>query len=250
MRLTRRSWLTITAAAVCPWPAHGQQKQFRLAPGTTQCLLGLADGWNSTEVTLQRHEREPGGAWRPTGVPWKGRLGASGLVWGRGLSPAPAGAKLKTEGDKRAPVGVFGIGGACGYDREIARHPQLPYFKVTSRDLWIEDPASPKYNQHVRLDREPATPWEKKAQMKQNDAAHALKLFILHNSPRVVANGGSSIFFHIWRGGGTKATSGCTTMAEPMLRELIRWFDPTRLPVYVLLPRAEYAKYRGPWGLP
>jgi L,D-peptidoglycan transpeptidase YkuD (ErfK/YbiS/YcfS/YnhG family) len=117
--------------------------------------------------------------------------------------------------------------------------------------LWVEDPQSPHYNQHVRLDHPPRTPWERKQQMKQADPAHALKLLILHNAPpRAVPGGGSAIFFHIWRAGGKRATSGCTAMAEPDLRELIRWIVQDRHPVYVLLPRSEYRQLRAPWGLP
>ena len=224
---------------------------FHLAPATTQAVVGLADDWGSTSVTLQRWERKSGGPWQPVGAPWQGRLGGAGLIWGRGLSPAPEGLALKREGDKRAPAGVFAIGTACGYDREIVRHPEQPYFQVTARDLWIEDAASPQYNTHVRIDRAPRTAWEKKAQMRQGDYAHSLKLFIRHNAPpRVVPGGGSSIFFHIWRAGGTKASIGCTTMGEPKLREMIAWLNPRRLPVYVLLPRAEYETRRAAWGLP
>lgn len=151
----------------------------------------------------------------------------------------------------RSPSGVFTLGGVWGYQAAIRKHPKLFYRQVTSRDLWVEDPASPQYNRNVILDHEPASPWEKKQQMKQNDAAHALKLFIAHNAPpKVVPNAGSSIFFHIWRGGGARATAGCTTMDEVKLRSLISRIDPTRRPVYVLLPRAEYEKYRATWKLP
>jgi L,D-peptidoglycan transpeptidase YkuD (ErfK/YbiS/YcfS/YnhG family) len=202
-------------------------------------------------VRLRRWERDGGGGWKPVGAEWAGRLGGAGLIWGRGLHPVPEGRALKVEGDKRAPAGVFALGTACGYDREIVRHPGQPYFQVTARDLWVEDPNSPSYNQHVRLSHEPRTAWEKKAKMRQGDYAHSLKLFIAHNAPpRVVPGGGSSIFFHIWRAGGTKPSVGCTTMAEGKLRELIAWIDPRRLPVYVLLPRAEYEARRSAWALP
>lgn len=224
---------------------------FRLAATTGQVVVGMADGWSSTSVRLQCWERGSGGGWRRMGSEWDGRLGGAGLVWGRGLSPVPAGAALKVEGDKRTPAGVFGVGTACGYDREIVRQADMPYFQITTRDLWVEDPTSRWYNQRIRLDREPQTPWEKKAQMRQGDPAHALKLFILHNAPpRVVPGGGSSIFFHVWRAGGTRASIGCTTMSEPKLRAMIGWLDPRRLPVYVLLPRAEYEARRVAWGLP
>lgn len=224
---------------------------FRLAAATTQVVVGLADGWSSTSVTLQRYERRPGGRWQAVGAPWAGRLGGAGLVWGRGLNPTPRGVPLKIEGDKKAPAGVFALGTACGYDREIIRHPEQPYFQITARDLWVEDADSPHYNRHVRLGNAPRTAWEKKAQMRQGDYAHSLKLFIRHNAPpRVVPGGGSSIFFHIWRAGGSKASIGCTTMSEPKLRELIAWINPRRVPVYVLLPRAEYERHRAAWDMP
>lgn len=249
--MTRRQLLTfLTTSAVARHATAAES--FRLSPQTTQLILGLADSWDTSHVTLQRYERKRGSAWKTVGEAWKARLGASGLAWGRGLHSNPSGVKLKTEGDKRAPAGAFGLGLACGYERDIARHPAQEYFQVTSRDLWVEDAASPHYNQRLRLDHEPRTPWEKKQQMKQpGDAAHALKLLILHNTPpRAVPGGGSAIFFHIWRGGGSKPSSGCTTMAEAALRRLIAWVDPHQLPVYVLLPRAEYEKRRSAWGLP
>lgn len=223
---------------------------FELPAGSTQCLVGIADTWNSSSASLRIYQKS-GGRWAPAGEAWPCRLGKSGLVWGLGIHPAPAGAPLKQESDQRSPAGVFTLGGAWGDAPTIRKHPQLYYRQVTSRDLWIEDPTSPQYNRNVILDHEPATPWEKKQQMKQADPAHALKLFIAHNAPpHPVPNAGSSIFFHIWRGGGSRATAGCTSMDEAKLRALIARIDPTRHPLYILLPKAEYEKYRAAWKLP
>ena len=87
--------------------------------------------------------------------------------------------------------------------------------------------------------------------MKQNDYAHALKLFIAHNAPpKAKPYGGSAVFFHIWRGGGSKATAGCTTMTPANLKKLVAWIDPTKKPVYVLLPTSEYKSKRSAWKLP
>jgi len=87
--------------------------------------------------------------------------------------------------------------------------------------------------------------------MVHNDYPHSLKMFIAHNAhPNVVAGGGSSIFFHIWRREGVSASAGCTTMQENKLRELIAAVDPGRSPLYVLLPRAEYEKLKPTWKLP
>lgn len=222
---------------------------FELPLGSKQCVVGIAKDWNSSHVTLTAYEKR-GGNWVPALGPWQGRLGREGLVWGRGLQPEP-GAALKKEGDWRAPAGVFRIGGAWGYDASIEKHRKLFYRQITTRDLWVEDSSSPDYNKHVVLDREPSTAWEKKQQMRQNDHAHSLKLFIAHNAaPDVRPGAGSAIFFHIWRGGGSKPTAGCTTLAEPNLRQLIAWIDPGKQPLYVLLPKAEYDRLRAEWKLP
>lgn len=225
-------------------------KAFELPSSSSQCLVGIAEDWDSSHATLRFYQKS-GGRWVADGAAWKSRLGKKGLIWGSGLHPVPAGVATKKEGDMRSPAGVFTLGGVWGYDSAIRKHPKMFYRQVTPRDLWVEDPASPQYNRNVILQQDPSTPWEKKQQMKQKDPAHALKLFIAHNAPpKVVPNAGSSIFFHIWRAGGTKPTAGCTTMDEAKLREIIAKIDPTRRPLYVLLPRAEYEKYRLAWKLP
>jgi L,D-peptidoglycan transpeptidase YkuD (ErfK/YbiS/YcfS/YnhG family) len=239
-----RTFLLILAALVIPAGA------FELPANSSQCVVATAEGWDSSHAKVALYEKS-GGQWRQVGPAWKGRLGKNGLVWGRGIHPNPPGAKLKNEGDLRAPAGVFDLGGAWGYHRTIQKHPKLFYRQVTPRDLWVEDPASPHYNRHLILPKNPATEWENKQQMKLNDPPHSLKLFIAHNAPpNVVANGGSAIFFHIWREGGARPTAGCTTMDEERLRWLIARIDPTKRPLYVLLPRAEYEKRRQAWKLP
>lgn len=223
---------------------------FELPAASSQCVVGVARDWNSSTVTLSTYEKR-GGRWVRVAAPWQGRLGKNGLVWGRGIHSLPSGAKTKAEGDGRAPAGVFHLGGAWGYDASIRKHPRLFYRQVTTRDLWVEDSQSPSYNKHIVLDREPSTPWEKKQQMRQNDYPHSLKLFIAHNAPPQVRPGaGSAIFFHIWRGGGSKPTAGCTTMEEGKLRELIVWVNPDKQPLYVLLPEAEYQAKKAEWKLP
>lgn len=223
---------------------------FDLPVDCRQCVLGIAPDWNSSRVELWIFEKN-GSGWLQTGGPWNGRLGKNGLAWGIGLHPLPPGVASKREGDFRAPAGVFALGGAYGYASGIQKNPALPYQQITTRDLWVEDPASPDYNRHLRLDAEPVTAWEKKQQMKQGDHAHSLKLFIAHNpAPSAIPGAGSSIFFHIWRSGGAKPSAGCTTLSEQNLRQLIAWIDPAKNPVYVLLPREEYLRVARDWKLP
>lgn len=215
-----------------------------------QAIVGITSSWQSSHANLYLYEKQKG-AWVKVAGPWKTRLGRAGSAWGKGIHPNPKGVTLKKEGDQKSPAGIFWIGGAWGDAAQIKKHPALPYRKVTPRDLWVEDSKSPHYNCHLILGHDPNTAWEKNQQMKQNDYAHSLKLFIAHNAPpKPTPGAGSAVFFHIWRGGGSKPTAGCTTMPEATLKNLVAWVDPTKKPIYIFLPEAEYQKYRGSWQLP
>jgi L,D-peptidoglycan transpeptidase YkuD (ErfK/YbiS/YcfS/YnhG family) len=72
---------------------------------------------------------------------------------------------------------------------------------------------------------------------------------IRHNADPIEPGAGSATFFHIRRGD-TRPTAGCTTMAEPALRDLVVWLRAGANPRYVLLPRAEYLRLWKTWGLP
>lgn len=240
------------ATAVAAASAHAQTPSFRIPEDSNQLILGLAEDWASTSVTLGRWSRAKGGTWKRVGEHWAGRLGKDGLGWGIGLHPRGIAGPIKTEKDSRAPAGVFELGDAYGYAPSVKTNPRLEYHPVGPRDMWVEDSESKYYNQHLLLPHAaPTNEWEKKQQMRLNDHAHSLKLFIKHNAPPNAQPGmGSAIFFHIWRQDGRRHSAGCTTMAEPNLRELLRWVDPAQRPLFVLLPKATYAQLRRPWGLP
>lgn len=147
----------------------------------SQVIVGSTDGWNSSHVQLSLLEKGPRG-WVMVKGPFPARLGKSGLVWGRGVSLPPAGGPVKKEGDLRSPAGIFELGGVYGTVPAPQKKRSMPYRRITPRDMWVDDPASPLYNQHFVLKHDPVTPWEFKQQMKLNDYAHSLKLFIRHNA--------------------------------------------------------------------
>lgn len=222
----------------------------------TQAIIGIAEGWNNSEVTLSVVEKNSAGQWVRVLGPYKGRLGRNGLVWGLGVHANPRGATVKREGDGRSPAGVFALGGLWVTNKNyVQHHKSIPYVKVGPNDLWVSDVRTPKlYNRHVRLKHPARTEWELREQMRQTDYAHSIKLLICHNTAErrggPVVGAGSSIFFHIWRKNGGAPTAGCTAMAEANLRAIIARLHPSRHPVYILLPRAEYARLRQSWRLP
>lgn len=228
----------------------------QLPANCSQAVVGIADSWDSSVVSLSLVEKQADGRWMRVLGPVQGRLGRSGLVWGLGLHANPRGATTKREGDGRSPAGIFRIGGLwTTHKTPVKHHRSIPEVRVGPRDLWVSDPSQPQlYNRHIRLNHPASTPWELKEQMRQTDYAHSIKLLICHNTQetpgRPVVGAGSSIFFHIWRHDGAAPTAGCTSMAESNLRSMIERLDPTRNPVYILLPRAEYTRLRSPWRLP
>ena len=236
----------VAVSALSPATA-ARPAPFRIPRPSTQLLVGIADDWHSSAITLQRFARDRS-RWIPVGAPWAARVGPAGLVWGRGLNPVPVGGDRKSEGDGRAPAGVFRVRRAFGFDSAWASRTALDYTTVTPRSLFIDDPSSPDYNRFVELDHDPSTPWEQSQQMKQTDPAHALQVLVEHNYNPSIAGAGSAIFLHIWRRGGTASTAGCTAMDRARLEELVSWLRPGAL--YVLLPRAEYAHGQADWRLP
>lgn len=228
----------------------------QLPTGCRQAIIGITEGWNDSHATLNVVQRNAQGNWVRVLGPIPARLGRNGTAWGRGLHSNPRGAVLKKEGDGRSPAGIFALGGLWVTNpTPVQCHPAIPYVKVGPNDLWVTDPTMPKlYNRWVRLDHPAATPWELHEQMRQTDYAHSIKMLVCHNTPDcrggAVVNGGSSIFFHIWRENGGKPTAGCTAMAEEHLRAIIARLRPELHPVYILLPRTEYARLRGTRNLP
>ena len=240
-----------TSILACFLSIGASADHFVIPASSQQIILGLAENWNSSKVQLQCFSRTKAG-WEKTGSAWPGRLGKAGLAWGRGLHPSNLPGPIKKELDNRAPCGVFELGNAYGYEKETPHHPNLRYIPIDERDLWVDDSTSRYYNQHLRLkEKRPLTAWENKQQMRLNDEAHSLKLFIAHNaSPHIQPGAGSSIFFHIWRENGQKPSAGCTTMPREKLSALIQWVNPMKKPLFVLLPQSVYKTVKNEWQLP
>ena len=215
-----------------------------------QLIVGLAPDWDSMRGTLQRFERSGSGPWRPVSEPVPVLFGKNGLAWGRGLAGQDETGLRKKERDGRAPAGIFRIGKIYTYDPALPPGANFPYHQVTAADAWIDDPTRPDYNRFVSIDDpEHPPPWFAKEKMRHNDFAYRWLVEIRHNSDPPVPNEGSAIFFHIRRGE-ARPTSGCTTMAEANLVQLITWLRSERHPCYVLLPRSIFRAKTKEWNLP
>jgi L,D-peptidoglycan transpeptidase YkuD (ErfK/YbiS/YcfS/YnhG family) len=213
-----------------------------------QCVVVTANSWSSAAGTLRLFERERNSSWRQLGTPVPVLLGRRGLAWGRGAVkmigfPGP----LKTEGDDKAPAGIFRLGSVFGYarDQEITT---MPYVALSKDTVAVDDPGSRYYNQIIDRSKTRDADWRSAEQMILSDDRYKWGVFVEHNIPPI-PGAGSCVFLHIWKDRRTP-TSGCTAMAEEDLLKLIRWLKPDQAPLLVQLPKDVYNKASPKWNLP
>lgn len=198
---------------------------------------------------MRMFERERGGKWTQRGEPIAVLFGKNGLAWGIGLAGQNESGLHKKERDGRAPAGVFRLGDVYTYDAQLPAGSNYPFHQVTDADVWSDDPRSPNYNRHIRID--PNNPPDNYSheKMRSGDFAYHWLIDIRHNSDPPVPGEGSAIFFHIRRGL-ARPTAGCTTMAQENLVRVIRWLREGAHPCYALLPESEYKQKWQSWNLP
>lgn len=195
-----------------------------------QVVLVLSPQERSETARLWLMERSEGQPWRAAAGPIAVTLGHQGLAWGKGEHTAgpPAGFRIKHEGDKCSPAGVFRIPLAFGLAGAAeASWLKIPYTPLTPTIIGVDDPKSKYYNQIVdntKVERD----WDSNEAMARHDKLYQWGAFIAHN-PEGTPGLGSCIFFHLWPGPG-RGTSGCTAMAADTLRQVLGWLDPKKEP--------------------
>lgn len=216
-----------------------------------QLVLVVTDGWDATTGTLQRFEvRE--GRWQAVAAAAPIAVGRNGAAWGLGLHPAQAQGPQKREGDGRAPAGVFTLGEAFGYAAKA--DTAMPYRAMQATSYCIDVPDSPLYNRIIdtRTEGEAAAKGSTEPMRldlhNHGDIRYREGLVIGHN-PKATPRAGSCIFAHLWRTPG-EPTAGCTAMASETMDSVLAWLRPDARPVFVLLPRVEYARLAHDWQLP
>ena len=197
-----------------------------------QVVFVVGDGERSCKGRLWLLARDDSSsAWTSVAGPFPVNLGRNGMAWGSGerMPAAPAGFRIKREGDGCSPVGIFRIPYVFGY---AAKAPgiRLKYVPITATSAGVDDSKSRYYNRVVDADKVERD-WKSSETMLREDGIYRWGAFVAHN-PDNVPGGGSCIFMHIWYGPG-HGTSGCTAMAEGNLLRMLRWLDPEKVPSLV-----------------
>lgn len=187
-----------------------------LSAGIAQALVVTGDR-GTASATVR--------AWEKKGRSWGLVYGTLGAVVGRnGFAPPGA----KREGDGMTPSGVFPIEFAFGHAREPAT--LMPYRHIEEDDVWVDDPASPDYNQWRKREATKALSYE---ELRRAGGLYEVGVAVGYNRNPVKPGLGSAIFFHVWAGEGTP-TSGCVAMARGDMLTVLSWLDPLKNPVAIL----------------
>jgi L,D-peptidoglycan transpeptidase YkuD (ErfK/YbiS/YcfS/YnhG family) len=149
--------------------------------------------------------RRSGGRYLLSLGPYAGHVGRNGV------------SAAKREGDLRTPVGTFPLRGGFG----ARANPGLAmgWFRVDSRDVWVDDSGSSLYNTHQR------TPvdgrWDS-AEDLLTSPAYDYAQVVGYNESRTPGRG-SAIFFHVDLGHGT---AGCISLPVGPLLAVMQWERP------------------------
>ncbi len=203
----------------------------------TRLVLVTADAMNTQNARLQTFERgSPSDAWAPASAAEPAVIGRAGMAWSpffRGL--ARRGEPMKTEGDRRAPAGVYRVGRSFG-----TLASQRPgYLHVRSDTVCVDDSASPAYNTITTRDRVgPRVGVENMSRMQP-----MYRRGIVVDYPTDArARAGSCIFIHVWKTPAT-GTAGCVALPEARVEALQDFVAPGA--AIAILPRTALGRLPG-----
>jgi L,D-peptidoglycan transpeptidase YkuD (ErfK/YbiS/YcfS/YnhG family) len=232
--------------AICAWlgyiPLASSTEQAcppALAEATRLLLVTTPD-MDSVDAALTTFVRQTAAApWQRRSGPEPAVVGKAGFGWGLSFrDQAAPGEKLKLEGDKRAPAGIFAVGVPFGF----AADDRPGYLQIKQGvQICVDDPASPFYGQIVSMAEAGGASSEIMAEIPLYERGLVVDYPISRE-----ARSGSCIFVHIWGGKG-EGTVGCVTAPKATVAALQDFAGPGATAIAIL---PENAKSRFPGCLP
>ena len=228
-----------------------QPKSPILYAKSLQAIVVTTENWEATKGAAQLFERKTAKSkWNPVGESLPVVTGKNGMAWGAGLHELPTDTRrllLKTEGDGKAPAGIFALTSSFG-STEKPKFVKLPYTEFEEFTECVDDVKSAHYNTIVDRMKVGNFDWKSSEKMLEIGAQYDLGVFVAHNFKRQ-AGGGSCIFLHIWKAP-ESPTVGCTAMSRENIEKVLSFLDTKKNPVLIQLPVETYAQFQTKWNLP
>jgi D-alanyl-D-alanine dipeptidase len=219
---------------------------------SAQAIVVTTPDWSSVQGTARIFERKTTKAkWTAIGDSFAVVVGRNGMAWGAGLNELPSDTGrllLKTEGDGKAPAGIFSLTASFGAGAK-PEFVKLPFTLLGDSTECVDDVKSSHYNKIVDRLKVGNFDWQSSEKMLAVGAEYELGVFVAHNTYPVNNGGGSCIFLHVWKDAAS-GTAGCTAMARENLEIILKWADEKKNPVLIQLPVDSYQQYQTAWKLP
>lgn len=217
-----------------------------------QAVVVTTADWSSVQGTARLFERKSAKAkWKTVGEEFAVVVGKNGLGWGAGLNELPSDTGrllMKTEGDGKAPAGIFSLTESFGSNAK-PDFVKLPFTRLEEYTECVDDTKSIHYNRIVDRMKVGDYDWQSSEKMLAVGAEYELGITVAHNTNPVNRGGGSCIFLHIWKAADA-GTSGCTAMARDNLETILKWVNASKNPVLIQLPEDSYKQFQTKWKLP
>ena len=185
-------------------PYNGDVNTLRAAGEATQLIVVIGNPADPAKGTLTWYQKGENGAFYPA-------LSVEAVSGMNGISTG------KQEGDKKTPAGVYSFSMAFGMKDNPGTI--LPYHKITAGDQYVDDGNSRYYNQLVN-DREVEKDWNSAENLITQAPQYNYALVLNYNEERVPGKG-SAIFLHCPKAANNTGTSGCISIPEEKMREVI-----------------------------
>lgn len=200
-----------------------------------QVIVVEAPNWSSTDGTLTTFELS-GGKWKVVQPTVRAQLGYGGMVRG----------DRRRQGTGSTPTGVFSI--LSGFGRKKNPATKLDYIAVDRDDVWPYNPRVPStynvlqsaprqwksYGDYVEYLWDMGRQYNYVAVLDYNLPTGPIrtdKRGIRRSATPPDTSRGGGIFLHVDNG---KRTAGCIAVRESVMRDIMRWLDPKKDPVFVI----------------
>lgn len=214
-----------------------------------QAVVVTTKDWSTVPGKAQLFERKTTkSVWTAVGTSFPIVVGEKGMAWSKELNELPSDTGrvlMKTEGDGKAPAGIFMLTSAFASAEQKVK---LPFTKLIESTECVDDVKSTHYNKIVDKFKVGNYDWTSSEKMLAVGEQYDLGVFVAHNSERM-KGAGSCIFLHIWKDE-TSGTLGCTAMEKPNLEKIFAWIDGAKNPVLIQLPEDSYRQFQTMWKLP
>lgn len=199
-----------------------------------QVVFVLANNMNSTEAKLIRYEKIDN-KFIEVSNPILVNLGKHGLAWNY---EEKSESLFKKEGDKKAPAGSFKLSRVFGYEKHV--FTKMPYTKSTKNHICVDDSTSNFYNQIIKTKNKKQ--FKSYENMILSNDTYKYVVVIDYNYQKQPQKG-SCIFLHV-EDKKKKTTSGCTSMKEKDLKNIVSWLDISKNPIFIQIPKSKCEEYR------